>query len=210
MKFKKDFGLLKNLKMCGLLLTVLNIIFFASACENEDERVTIEQINFATSGNCMNAEMDGLTASLCVLDISGNPKVEIDKGENFIIALSFTNDTEEVIKIRNEYLRGNSVMEVFGSDDGKSHGKPYTSVWCTADLNAYMTMEPGETYVVSSPWVLQEGINPTGPICKAESNEDLLQGGYQVEVNLEMEFEKNGETTNVESDNKLILNFNVI
>lgn len=210
LKSRKNFGLSKNFKMRGLFLIVLNIIFFVSACDNEDEPATIEQINFGANGNCMNAEMDGLTASLCVLDQLGNPIAEINQGENFIVSLSFTNDTDDIIKIKKEYLRGNSVMELFGVDDRTSYGKPYTSVWCAFVNDPYMTMEPGETYVISSPWRIQDGINPIGPICKAESNENLLKGNYQVEVRLQLTIEKGGETIEINSDNNLILNFNVI
>lgn len=195
--------------MNKLIFVVFNIVFLIVACDNDDNRNVIDQINIVAEGNCMEADIDGLMASLCILDTSGNPKNTLDQNENFIIALTFRNQTGENIKIKKEYLNGESVMVVKGADDGNNYGKPYTSVWCTFDSNPYMEAEIGDNYVVSSPWVLQNDIPIRGAICKTESNEYLSQGNYYVEVSLDFTLEKGEETFLVRGENNLILEFAV-
>ncbi len=191
-------------------LIVLNILFFTTACENEDGQNTIYQVNIAAQGACMEAEMEGLTASLCVLDTNGISKTEFAQNENFSIALTFQNNIGENIKIKNEYLNGESVMIVEGVADGLNHGKPYTSVSCEFVGNPNMEIPPGGSYVVSSPWVLQEGIRTIGLVCKGESNEYLAVGSYRVIVSLDFIMEMGDKTISVEGGNELGLGFDIM
>lgn len=195
--------------MNKIVFILVNIVFFTTSCENDDNVNVIDQINIVAQGDCMEADIDGLIASLCILDTSGNPKTTLDQNENFIIALTFQNETGENIKIKKEYLNGGSVMVVKGADDGNNYGKPYTSVWCTFDGNPYMEAMIDDNYLVSSPWVIQNEIPIRGDICKTESNEYLSQGNYYVEVSLDFTLEKGEKTFKVSGESNLILEFSV-
>jgi hypothetical protein len=73
-----------------------------------------------------------------------------------------------------------------------------------------MEVASGETYVVSSPWVLQEEIFTKGPVCKAESNEYLAVGSYRVVVSLDFIMEMGSESITVEGDHELGVEFDIM
>ncbi len=187
-----------------------NILLFATACEEDDNISTLDEISIVAQGDCMAASISELDAVLCITDMEGNAKTSFGLNENFIVSLTFQNNSGELVKIDELYLANEGVMTVMGADNGENFGKPFTSVACQFDGNPYIEVASGETYVVSSPWVLQEGIIITGPICKAESNEYLAVGSYRVVVSLDFIMEMGSESITVEGDHELSVEFDIM
>ncbi|NAS13575.1 hypothetical protein [Poritiphilus flavus] len=195
--------------MNKVLFLVLNLLFLATACD-DDPTTTLQDVNIVAQGDCTVATMSGLSATLCITDVAGNPQDLFDQNENFIISLTFQNDSAELVKIKEEYLANEGVLTVMSNESDESFGKPFTSASCQFDGNPYMEIPPGESYVVSSPWVLQEGVSIIGPICKSNSNEYLATGSYRVVVTLDFVMEMGGESINVEGGNALSIEFNIM
>lgn len=193
--------------MNRFILLAINFIFLASACEVDDSITILKEVDVVAQDGCMVASLSELNAILCITDIEGNTKTSFAQDENFIISLSFENNSGEHVKIPEEYLANDGVLAVMGSENGQNFGKPFTSASCQFDGNPYMEVPSGETYVVSSPWVLQEGVPIIGPICKSESNTYLPSGSYRVLVVLDFIMEKGNETISVQGDNELSLSF---
>jgi len=195
--------------MNKFILLAINLLLLTTACETDDATV-LSDVNILAQNDCTVASLSGLRATLCITDVEGNPKMSFDENENFIISLSFFNDSGELVKIKEEYLADEEVMSVNGVNTSEDFGKPFNSVSCQFDGNPYMEIPSGETYAISSPWILEEGITIIGPICKSESNEYLVTGSYRVVVSLDFIMEKGNETISVEGGNELSLEFDVM
>lgn len=197
-------------KMNKFIFLAINCIFLATACEDDDALTILDDVSIVAQNDCMVGSISDLNAILCITDTKGNSKTSFEKNENFIISLSFQNNSGELVKIKEEYLANEGVLTVMGADNGQNFGKPYTSAGCQFDGNPFMEVPSGETYVVSSPWVLEEGVPIIGPICKSESNEYLDTGSYRVLVSLELVVEMGNETISVEGGNELSLDFDIM
>jgi hypothetical protein len=102
-----------------------NILLFATACKEDDNISTLDEISIVAQGDCMAANTSELEAILCITDMEGNAKTSFGLNQNFIVSLTFQNYSGELVKIKEEYIANVDVMTVIGANNGENFGKPF-------------------------------------------------------------------------------------
>lgn len=190
-----------------LSISILIILLCVNSCDSESQ--DFEKVNIIAQGDCINGTAEGLVMEFCMFDTEGNNKTTFSENENFIFGLNLKNESKETIIIGQD-LFDVEFFNVMDISESKDFGRPYSSVWCEYSLAPReLRIEPGKSFMLSCPWILDNGLSPTAPLCKSESNEVLPTGKYSTGLDTDFSIRMGERTVQLNGQSNIKLEFTI-